>query len=284
MGTLTSAVIAGEVFTVIGASGYLGTALASHLERAGARTLALGRADPPPENRDLGHVIDCAGLTSNFRARPLDTIEAHVCRTVDLLPRTRFESLLYLSSTRVYAYAEAGHEDSALQARPTDPDGLLALSKLAGEAACLALERPTIRVARLATVYGGTFASPNFLCSLLARMTGQSAIALRADPATTRDYIHVDDVVEALPRIALAGARRVYNVASGGAVRNDALVAGIAAHTGCRVHWEPADPVAPIPPISIDRLRTDLGLAPRSLADTLGAVVDEYRRAPAVAR
>ena len=276
--------IAGEVFTVLGASGYVGTALVSHLERAGAQTLALGRADVPRENRDLGHVIDCAGITSDFRGRPLDTIEAHVCRTVDLLRRTRFASLLYLSSTRVYAYAEAGHEDAPLQARPTDPDGLLALSKLVGEAACLAVDRPTIRVARLSTVYGGTFASPNFLCSLLAKMTGQSAITLRADPATARDYVPVDDVVETLARIARAGARRVYNVASGDAVRNDALVAGLAAHTGCRVQWEPANPVAPIPPISIDRLRADFGLAPRSLIHTLGAVVDEYRRVPAVAR
>ena len=271
--------IAGQTFTVLGASGYVGGAVVSQLERAGARTLALGRSDPPPENRDLGHVIDCAGVTSDFRARPLDTIEAHVCRTAELLRRMRFASLLYLSTTRVYAYAGAGHEDAALQARPTDPDALLGLSKLAGEAACLAMERSTIRVARLATVYGGTFASPNFLCSLLAQMTGRSAIELGADPATARDYVHVDDVVEALARIALAGTRRVYNVASGAAVRNDALVAGLAAHTGCRVQWKPADPVAHIPPISIDRLRAELGVTPRSLLHTLGAVVNEYRRA-----
>lgn len=284
MGPPAPKVIAGQTFTVLGASGYVGGALVSHLERAGARTLTLGRADPPPAYRDLGHVIDCAGITSDFRTRPLDTIDAHVCRTVDLLRRTRFESLLYLSTTRVYAHSSAGHEGAELRARPTDPDGLLALSKLAGEAACLAVERPTIRVARLATVYGGTFASPNFLCSLLAKMTAESALSLRADPRTARDYVHVDDVVRALVTIALEGVRRVYNVASGVALRNDALVTGLAAHTGCRVDWEPAAPVAAIPPISIDRLRAELGLAPRSLLHTFGAVVDEYRRAAVVAR
>ena len=262
-------------FTVVGAAGYVGAALVAALRADSTAVRPLGRGDPVP-NGDLGHVVWCAGLTTDAAERPLDALDAHVGDLVALLRRAGFRSLTYLSSTRVYAGADSGREDAMLRTRPQD---LFAVSKLAGEAACLSLDRPDVRIVRLSTVYGGTFASPNFLCSLLRDMAAHTTVALPADPTTARDYVHVDDVVAALARLPHTAASRILNLASGEAVRNDHLVAGLEPLLACRADLQGTRPAVAVPLVAVDRLRDEVGLAPRPLLPYLDAVVAELRRA-----
>ena len=74
------------------------------ITRAALPALLTGR-------RPAGHVIDCIGLTGDFRTRLLDTAEAHVSLVARCLAELCFDSFLLLSSTRVYTRASATHED-----------------------------------------------------------------------------------------------------------------------------------------------------------------------------
>jgi len=65
--------------------------------------------DESLDGRDLGHIIYCIGITADFRRRPHDTITAHVTKLQEVLTRTSFESLVYLSSTRVYSRCVTDH-------------------------------------------------------------------------------------------------------------------------------------------------------------------------------
>ena len=70
-----------DTFTVLGASGFVGSALVAALEHTGHRVRAVTRGALPAlleTRRNAGHVIDCIGLTGDFRARPHDTAEAHL--------------------------------------------------------------------------------------------------------------------------------------------------------------------------------------------------------------
>jgi len=63
-------------FTVLGASGFVGGALVAALERAGHRVRPVTRGALPvllETRRNADHVIDCIGLTGDFRDRPNDT-------------------------------------------------------------------------------------------------------------------------------------------------------------------------------------------------------------------
>ena len=85
--------------------------------------------------------IFAIGLTADFRSRPLDTMDAHVSALAEVLRCGRFDSLTYLSSTRVYAGLPRGCGNATLVVNPSDASDLYNLSKLAGEALCLG--RPT---------------------------------------------------------------------------------------------------------------------------------------------
>lgn len=264
-------------FTVLGATGFIGSHLAAHLRREGHECLTPGRDDPTAGGRPMGHVIYAIGVTADFRQRPLDTVRAHVCRLLDVLERGLFDSLVYLSSARVYGGAADGREDAAFRVNPQDPSDVYNLSKLMGEAACFATARPEVRVVRLSNVYGGDWTSENFLTDIIRAAVDAGEIRLRTSPDSSKDYVAIGDVVGLLPRIALAGQRRLYNVASGTNTSNRGLLEALARLTGCRVTVEEGAPAVSFPPLAIDRVREEFGFAPASVLDSLAGLVAEYR-------
>ncbi|WP_119967464.1 NAD-dependent epimerase/dehydratase family protein [Simplicispira lacusdiani] len=262
-----------SLFTVLGASGYIGSRLVARLRADGHEVWAPQRGAPELLTRPLGHVLYCIGLTGDFRSRPFDTVQAHVGLLAEVLQHARFDSLLYLSSTRVYMGAADTGEDTALAVRPQDPSYLYNLSKLAGEALCHACGRAGVRVARLSNVIGpGMDAdSGNFIASLW-RDARQGYVLLQSAPESAKDYVHIEDVVGILPRIALQGRAATYNVASGVQTRHAQWLQWLADKTGCR--WEVAAqaPLQQFPPIRVERLRAEFGWQPLPVPQRLEAL------------
>ena len=267
------------IFTVLGGRGFIGRGVVAALEALGHAVATPARDDAGLFARELGHVIDCAGVTADYRTRPYDTVRAHAGRVADLLERSRFESFLYLSSARLYENAVHGREDAALAVHTGGPADLYNLSKLVGETLVLGHASPGARVVRLANVYGPALAGPNFLASILAAARG-GAIALQEDPRTAKDYVALADVAGLLPRIALAGRERLYNVASGHNTSHRALVEALAGLTGCRLEYPEAGPWRQFPVIDIARVRAEFGFSPRLLADDLPGLVARLPRQP----
>lgn len=207
-------------FTVFGAQGFIGSHLSEALGREENTTvytpLTLEEGGLPDEamRRDLGHVFYCIGLTANFRERPFDTVEAHVCLLKRVLELCKFESLTYLSSTRVYENAASTGEEAPLQVCPGNPGHLYNLSKLAGESLCLASGRKT-RIVRLSNVFGCGMPQQSFLGQVLGEAASTGKVRFLTAPQSAKDYVSVRDVVRWLPRIALHGSHAIYNVASG---------------------------------------------------------------------
>ena len=265
------------MFTVLGASGFIGSRLAHDLSALGADVFAPARDDRDLFRRDLGHVIYCIGRTADFRTRPLETTQAHVCRLREILEAARFDSLLYLSSTRVYHGAGEAREDTPLRLDPGSPDDLYNASKIMGESLCLSVDRPGTRVARLSNVYGPDLESLNFLSTVLRDALTTGRVVLNGAPTSAKDYVAIDDVVPALVAIAREGSRRIYNVASGRNVCHRELLDRIRDLTGCRVAFAGGAPETVFPAVSIERMRAEFGFAPDHVMDRLDGLVDEYR-------
>jgi len=264
--------------TVFGAGGFVGSALVRYLRGRGDDVHAVARGDESWREQPLGHVYFCIGLTADFRRRPLDTVEAHVAMPLEILRHGRFESFLYLSSTRVYAGARRADEDVAIALRSTQADDLYNLSKLMGEAACLALADPSVRIARLSNVFGDDSASDNFLTSIARDAVTHGLVRLQTSLASTKDYVWVEDVVRALRAIARGGHHRVYNVASGRNTSHAALLDGLASATGCRSEVPPSAPLTRFPPISVARLRGLIDWKPMPVTEAIPAIVESISR------
>ena len=261
------------MITVLGASGFIGSSVVRRLEALGAEHRAVRRNDPVPTG-SLGHVIYCIGLTADFRSRTLDTVDAHVCTLLDVLRRGSFESLLYLSSTRLYAGSDSTSEGTAISVSPLD---VYNASKIAGES--LVLNCGGVgRVVRISNVYGDDFESDNFLSTIIKDAITERKVVLQTSAESAKDYVSIDNVVYALIQIATTGKERLYNLASGGNTSNDQLAKALHHSTGCTVEYSPSAPRVTFPPINIDRLRAEFAFKTSPVLDDIPRLIETYRR------
>ena len=251
-------------YTVLGATGFIGRHLTDWLRTQGHAVATPGRDEILRTKGSLGRVLYAIGLTADFRAQPLATAQAHVSLLAELLGSAEFDSLVYLSSTRVYAGASSGAEDARLSVRSQEPADLYNLSKLMGESLCLHGGRANARVARVANVVGPGKCSANDFLVALAREAKTGHVRLRSDPASAKDYIHVADLPPLLARLAAPDClHQVYNVASGVQIRHAQWLERLVSRTGCRVSVEADAPLQSFPPIAVNRIADEFGFQAR---------------------
>ncbi len=265
-----------SLITVLGASGFIGSALVHRLTEMGVPCQTPDR-NQKLAGTNLGDIIYCVGLTADFRSRPLETVEAHVCHLLHVLRDCDFQSLVYLSSTRVYRnQTGVASEADSISVDSSNQDDLYSISKLMGESVALASGRK-VRVARLSNVYGSDFASENFLSAMIRDAVSNKQITVRTSPDSEKDYISVNDVVGSLIKIAREGKHDIYNLASGVNVSNRQLTQKITDVTGCRITFDPSSARQSFPTISIDRMRSEFGFQPSSVLKDLETVIGFYK-------
>jgi cephalosporin hydroxylase/nucleoside-diphosphate-sugar epimerase len=274
-------------FTIFGSTGFVGAALKRLLASQGHEVLtpdrtwiANGRAKrfrSPPFSDDLGHVIYCIGLTADFRNRQHETIEAHVSLLNELLEELRYESFLYLSSTRVYQHGAETSEAANLQVNPLNSGDLYNLSKLTGESACLARKGQTVRVARMSNVIGFDASSQNFVNDVIRSAITHSAVTLSESLDSEKNYIHVDNAAQALINIATRGRHRIYNVAGPSNITHEQILRVVERETGATIASSSDPKKHALASIDICRYTEEFGPVPDDVLTRLPEVISEYK-------
>lgn len=265
-------------YTVLGATGLIGSHVAALARQQGHEVFCPDR-NAPLEGLDLGHVIYSIGVTADFRRRPHDTVTAHVTKLQQVLTRTTFDTLVYLSSTRVYARCEGlpAREDAPLAVLSSDFSDLYNLSKLMGESLALA-HGPNVKVARLSNVVGPDFDSENFLMSVLRDGVRHGRVEVRTSRDSVKDYIAIEDVASVLLRLGCEGRLSMYNVASGRQTTHAEVASVVARCTGADVSFAPDSPTVRFPRIEIGRLASEFDFVPRTLDAILPPLASEFQR------
>jgi nucleoside-diphosphate-sugar epimerase len=253
--------------TVFGAGGYVGSALVTSLQRANVEVVAVTRDNIADTPRRLGRAIYAIGLTSDFRSKPVETIQAHVVLLADLLVCKDFASFTYLSSTRLYKSESTTDETTSISALPTDADDVYTLSKLLGEALIFRLAGKRGRVCRLSNVYGGDDRSSNFLTSVIAEARAHRNVRITQAPESEKDYVHVEDACRAIEAVAMRGTEPIYNVAAGRNISHQ-QIADQLKRDGVAVEFG-SGPIFSFQPINVQRLRNLINWNPRSLVHDL---------------
>ena len=96
---------------ILGANGWIGSHLAAYLVSRGEAPLLVDKSNieewlsaPYPVKK----LFYCIGLTSDFRDKPYETVEAHVSLLSKVIQVKDIDKFVYLSSTRVYQGSDHG--------------------------------------------------------------------------------------------------------------------------------------------------------------------------------
>tara|TARA_Y100001949_G_scaffold59347_1_gene50123 strand:- start:837 stop:1652 length:816 start_codon:yes stop_codon:yes gene_type:complete len=264
------------LFTVLGSSGFIGKNLISHLKDKGmeVHTPDIRREDIT--KRNLGHVIYAIG-DFDYKKNILNFIESHVGHLNQLVNNSNFESLLYCSSTRVYSGLKTTREDTSLNLDPTNINNLYPISKVMGESICLAFDNPKIRIARLSNVSGFNHTSNLFLPSIIRDAVDKKNINLSIKLESEKDYVHIDDVVKVLPKIALNGKYRIYNVAKGENTTNQDIITKLQQITSCKLDILEGAKNYSFPKINTERIVNEFNFNSKSVLNYIDDIVGSYK-------
>lgn len=264
-------------FSVFGANGFIGSNMVHFLKSQNHECSELEPNDEKIFDRPLGNVIYCIGLTADFRERPFDTVEAHVCLLHKILKGCKFDSFLYLSSTRVYSNSTSTNERDRLHVEPTNPDSLYNISKLMGESLCLASKSQNIRIARLSNVVGIGGNHNDFLNSLIHDASSNKKVLLHTTPTSEKDYVYIDDVIKILEKIAINGKENLYNVASGTNTKVIEIINEIINITNCKIDFSPDAVENSFSKINIEKIQKEFNFKPTPFCSKLKDIILEIK-------
>ncbi len=265
------------MITVLGATGFIGSKLLNAISQRGLDFYAPERNENL-SGKDLGNIIYCIGLTADFRIKPFETVEAHICYLSEILKKAKFDSLTYLSSSRVYINSSEleVNEDSEIKIVINDPDELYTLSKLTGERICLSSGKNT-KIVRLSNVYGEDFNSKNFIFDLLNNVRKTAKIELNTTLNSAKDYISIESVTSLLVDISLRGNSGIYNVANGENITNEEILLIINKFYDFEYSVNLSAKQIIHPLISIDKIKQDFKYEKENTKQKLFNLIKNYK-------
>jgi nucleoside-diphosphate-sugar epimerase len=255
---------------ITGAAGFVGAVLTRRVLESGHEVHVLLKSTSPgwrlaDLTRDLkvhqGDLTDEAGVAAlvadarpeivyhlaTHGAYPFQTnadgiIQTNILGTWNLLKalaRTDYEVFVNTGSSSEYGFKEYAMRETDL----LEPNSYYSVAKCAQTLLCQHVaktEQRPITTFRLFSVYG-PYEEPSRLVPTLVRLCLEGKDLTLVDPATARDFVYVDDVVDAYLRVdklaALCG--EVVNIGTGVQCSLGRMVEAVLAETAARVqcHW-----------------------------------------------
>ena len=234
---------------VTGASGFVGFRLVKELLRRGVETCAVSRQPvqfidslvvdsylDTPTGDVLIHLAENAN-----RAQVNEIGSAYFDEAVKLantLALRGYQRIVFASSAAVY-----GDRDKR-QHKPSDPvlvTDIYSQTKLECEKQ---FSEENGVIARISNLYGFGMSKDNVISRIIKQVRGDGEVKVR-DDKVVRDFLWIDDAVDALVEMALGRSRGTYNIASGRSISVGDLIdaALLASGSNKRYIRAPTNPV-----------------------------------------
>jgi UDP-glucose 4-epimerase len=286
---------------VTGGSGFIGSLLVEHLEKAGHEVVSLDVRKPRPSTVQCHHAIDVrnsqavanafigceavyhlAGpLAADTLKSPAASLDVQVCGTMSVLEaalEARVEKFILASS--VYVYQGLSPDMEANEATPLDMARMNLFAAQKAMAECLVRTyaarsegRLKCVILRIGSAYGGAQGSNAVAAFVHAAVRG-APIEVWGSGDRTSQFTFVLDIVEGCAA-ALRSEGQVFNLVSPEETSYAAVAATLGGRFGVPIVHRDAPEPTPFPYISSRRAIRDLGWQITPFADGLNFLISE---------
>lgn len=208
--------------------GYIGSNILDYLKSLNVETVAITRKNIDIlEKEEFDYLINTSGNSGNFRQQLIETIESNIGLNSYILENAKIKySYIYISSSRVYGSSDENSvifdEGSNNSYNNLSLDYIYDGSKRLAESLLFNYSKKLnykIAILRLSNVYG------KFNClddaTLIKKIVRYKRelldnLSVGQNRYSTKDYIHIDDVVQNIVHVMLNIKKTdVYNLAYG---------------------------------------------------------------------
>lgn len=262
--------------SLFGANGFIGTAILASARARGVEVIVYNRTDLVPSGKSLGHVIYAAGA-GNCVDDYLNVLEANCTKLSKIISQNNYDSFVYLSSTRVCMDAEETKEYADTISRYSDNRRLFNLTKQVSEELLRRDNRPHL-IIRPSNVYGLALKSDLFLPSIIRDALVTGMVSMHVTPFYSKDYVKVDDLVDAIFELMRANCRGTYNIAYGKNITASQIANVLQEETGCKISWLSKENAEEFKEIDISLVRGDISFNPSYMLNDLKAMIKDYKQ------
>ena len=234
-------------------------------------------SDPDWISKIKGHLIYCVGATGRFLDDPIKTFEANTKLLADALVSQNYESLTYLSSTRLYHSCASTSENTKIIVNSESPDDLYTITKLAGESLCTTLAPRSSRILRLSNVVSASLQCSQFHAQLINAALTKKHIKIQSTLDSEKDYIYLDDVVTAILNLISIEQTGIINVGSGMNSTNAELINWIEKELGLIYSIDKLATTRQLAPIDIQKVRSMINFRPTQLCDFFPKILNSIK-------
>ncbi|ELB2076206.1 NAD(P)-dependent oxidoreductase [Vibrio parahaemolyticus] len=269
-----------NMFTVFGGQGFIGSEFVKQLEMRGEQVFIPKREEPDIYDKELGTIIYCAGY-GDCEKDPYNVINANVFLLSNILQRSHFDKLVYVSSTRIYMNNIGSNPDGDVSIICNDSRRLFNLTKLTAEEICIKSKKDCF-IIRPSNVFGLAINSPLFLPSITRNAINNGYIDMYVTEDYAKDYVYVGDVVKSTLQIldSKKDKPRIVNIASGVNTTAKEIADILKNKTGCNVNWHNIENDKEQFPITdITEMKKHIDFEPIQVTTALEKLVDKFIRA-----
>lgn len=260
-------------FCVIGARGFLGSAIAAKLEAMGYDdVLRVRHGEALHASADTG--IYCSGLLGSATTNAEEAYRLHVSTPAELSLSRRFKRFVYISSTRVYGSSSDTNDEMPLGADVGSDD--FVRTKRLGEDAVRSSGSDSV-IIRISNIFGPAFRAKTFLSDVLRQAATSGEVDVQTSRDSSKDYLDVREAAEKISRLAHGSRERTYNVARGRNTTNGEIYDALAT-LGIRVKMSARSTSRSFQPIVVRRLGEEFGYPTINVIDELPSLLDQFRR------
>ncbi len=265
-------------YTVIGGHGFIGSEVAKKLTDNGHSVFIPDRDDERLFNKDLGVIIFCAGA-GDCKNDPFKVFKSNSLLLAEVLEKSQFQKLIYISSTRLYMGQDNTKETSDLLILKEDDRRLFNLTKLVSEELCLLSNKNTV-IIRPSNVYGLALNSPLFLPAITRNAINNKHVDMYVTSEYEKDYLSVIDFVDAIYQLSEKDNLRsdIYNIASGLNTSARDIAEVLQRETGCKICWHANDSDEYFPLNDISLLKSEINFNPRNVLDDMSIMIEDFKQ------
>jgi len=263
-------------YTVIGGKGFIGSHIVELLRSKGEEVVVPERNCESIFKEDLDILIYAAG-NGDCIQKPFEVFNSNCRLLSDILEKSTFNKLIYISSTRVYMEQEASEEDADVTICNSDKRRLFNLTKLVAEELCLKSGHDVV-IVRPSNVYGLALNSTLFLPSIVRNAINNNHIDMYVAPEYAKDYVSVTDVAEIIYKISNHNEHIIYNIASGENTSAQQIADVITFNTGCTVDWHSGFVGEKFPVTDITRSTVEFEYRYANVLSDMKVMIDSFKK------